>query len=876
MAEATDFSARFDVRVITGIRVAMRDGVELNVRIMRPKADGRFPAVLEYNPYRRLSVALPDYRDEFPPVVPYLAERGYVVVQYDVRGTGSSSGFSTDMYSEDERRDGHDMVEWCAAQKWCTGVVGLVGKSYGAVVQWQVAVQNPPHLKAIAVRSGGDDIYAEFSNPGGCIRPWMFENYGPMMNAFNFSPPDPLLVGERWAAIWQERLERSSPWSLSFIRNLQQGPYWRSRSVAPDYDRVQCAVLLIEGWADWYATAELRSYQRLRTPRRVIIGPWGHYYPEEREAYPGPRIDARREYLKWFDRFLKDIDNGVTEEPPVTVFVRTWRSPALVCPEDAGTWRSEAAWPPTHVRETPYFLGDRGKLAEVPEEGSETYRYRPSVGVSSGRVGIGSTTPWGTAIDQRHDDAFSVVYDTDPLTEEREILGEPQAILHVSSTAEVAYFSVRLCDVSPDGESRLVSDGGLLATHRRSHENPEPLVRNEVIELRLPLRHCAYTLAPGHRLRVTVASAAFQNAWPTGQAADNTVHRGPTRPSRVVLPIAGARHRELPAPDFVELPLPANSAHSDAAADLRHAFRPRRRHGHLRARRRGQGQPQSLALYRLEPRSGAHDDHFELLAPAVPSDARHQGRRRMPDDERRRHLHTHRAGQYPHRRKDAFPEELGGKRSAELVLRRDAGHSCPAAARQGPPRNSHGQRCGLRAGDPHRRARLAGEIGVAMREGAEFVGTFGQHAPDLLADDAGRERDIGASQTLGERDEVRLDAIGFAAEHATRPAEPCNHLVGDQQDIMAPEHRCDRSEISVRRRDDPAGAKDGFCDESGDCVRPFREDQLLEFASASVGKRLLALAGLGRSPIVGHARVPDSAHGQVEGGMIERHAGQAA
>ena len=247
MTTKTDFSPRFAVRVITGIRVAMRDGVELNVRITRPDASGRFPAVLEYNPYRRLGPALPDYRDEYPPVVPYLAERGYVVVQFDVRGTGSSGGFTTDMYSDDERRDGYEMVEWCAAQDWCTGAVGMVGKSYGAVVQWQVAVQAPPHLRAIVVRSGGDDVYTEFSNPGGCIRPWMFEQYGPGMNAMNVAPPDPAFVGLRWAAMWQERLERSAPWSLGYIRNLLAGEYWGSRSLAPGYDRVQCAVLLMDG-----------------------------------------------------------------------------------------------------------------------------------------------------------------------------------------------------------------------------------------------------------------------------------------------------------------------------------------------------------------------------------------------------------------------------------------------------------------------------------------------------------------------------------------------------------------------------------------------------------------------------------------------------
>jgi putative CocE/NonD family hydrolase len=393
MANSNENGGRYDVQVTAGIRVAMRDGVELNVRITRPDTPGKFPAVLEYNPYRRLSATLAGSRDGYPLVVRYLAERGYVVVQYDVRGTGSSAGFCTDMYSQDERLDGYEMVEWCAAQAWCTGSVGMIGKSYGAVVQWQVAAQNPPHLKAIVVRSGGVDLAPEFSNPGGCIRPWMFEYYAPMMATYNFAPPDAELVGERWEQIWQERLKHSEPWGLSFIRNRDQGAYWGSRSVAPGYDRIRCAVLLIEGWADWYASAELRAFQRLQSPRKVIIGPWGHYYPEERDAFPGPRIDARREYLRWFDHFLKDIENGVVAEPPVSIFVRGWQPPSLFSAEETGAWRSETTWPPENVRHEPVYFGNDGRLAEAPEEGKEVFAHRPSVGVTTGRLGLGSTRP---------------------------------------------------------------------------------------------------------------------------------------------------------------------------------------------------------------------------------------------------------------------------------------------------------------------------------------------------------------------------------------------------------------------------------------------------------------------------------------------------
>jgi len=173
---------------------------------------------------------------------------------------------------------------------------------------------------------------------------------------------------------------------------------------------------------------------------------------------------------------------------------------------------------------------------------------------------LGATTPWAMPVDQRYDDAFSVLYETEPLTEVMELLGEPEVALWLSSTATVAYFHVRLCDVAPDGASRLIADGGLLATHRNGHERPEPVVPGEIFELRFPLKHCAYALAPGHRLRVAVASAEFQNAWPTGQPTRNTIHRGAAHPSRVTLPVAGVAAEILAPPEFAPSPHPTPRA----------------------------------------------------------------------------------------------------------------------------------------------------------------------------------------------------------------------------------------------------------------------------------------------------------------------------
>jgi putative CocE/NonD family hydrolase len=559
MTKSYDCEARYSVRVDARVRPRMRDGVELAAKITRPDAEGKFPALVEYNPYRRLAKPLQDYRDEYPPVVPYLAARGYVIVQYEVRGTGNSGGICTDIYSEEERCDGAEMIEWAAAQPWCTGNVGMFGKSYSAVVQWHVAVQKPPHLKTIIVRSANDDVYTEWTNPGGCIRPYMFESYAPLMTAMNFAPPDIDIVGERWTDLWAERLEHNRPWGIAWMQHLLNDDYWKSRSLRPGYDRVRCPVYVIDGWADWYSTALLRAFSNLNVPKKVLIGPWGHYYAEEKLALPGPRIDTRREYLRWFDYWLKGIDTGIMDEPPVTIFVRKYKEPAPIYLEDKGFWRHENEWPPARARETALYLQAAGELGpdSPPSAAGDAFAYRPAAGITTGRHGRGNISPWAMPLDQRLDEAYALTYTTAPLEQAVEVTGNPAAILYVSSTADTAYFHVKLCDVAPDGTVKWVTDGGLNATHRDSHAEPEPLEPGRIYEIRVELKYVAYLFEAGHRIRVTVAGADFQNAWPTAKSAVHTVHRGGGQASHIVLPFVPDQNPVLPAPDFRQSPNPA-------------------------------------------------------------------------------------------------------------------------------------------------------------------------------------------------------------------------------------------------------------------------------------------------------------------------------
>jgi len=526
----------------------MRDGVKLSVHIHRPDAEGPFPAILSYTPYRKPPLGGP----------PSIVQHGYAALSFDIRGTGNSEGFNDSIYSAAERQDGYDMIEWAAAQPWCNGNVGMWGISFGAVVSLQMAMAAPPHLKAIIARSGTDDPYTEWTNPGGSPRTYMYECYSTIMTARNFAPPDPDEVGERWAEMWAERLEKNIPWGISFIQNLLDGPFWRERSLRDKYDRVKCAVFVVGGWADWYHTPLLRTFANLDVPKRALIGPWGHLFPDG--GIPDPRIDWLREALKWFDHWLKGVDTGVMNEPPVTLFVREDSQPATIILEDKGKFHCENEWPPERAQDPAMYFGADGRLLGAPggegkENEGDTLEYDARVGGCAGKHGGGpSSINWFMPLDQRPDEVQSLTYTTEPLEHDVEVIGLPRAALHFSSTGRLTLFVVKLCDVAPDGTSALVTKGYLNTSHQKSHSNPADIEPGKVYELEIELLACAYRFRTGHRIRVDIANADFLNLWPTPEPCTNTIYRNVERPSHIVLPIVPARTSETPEPDLVLLP----------------------------------------------------------------------------------------------------------------------------------------------------------------------------------------------------------------------------------------------------------------------------------------------------------------------------------
>lgn len=546
----------YPVTINHNIRIPVRDGLELSANLFLPEPQESaetFPVILEMIPYRK-----DDWRYNSDVArMSYLAQHGFAGCRLDVRGTGSSPGIALDEYTLAESQDGYDAVEWLAAQPWCNGAVGMWGISYGGFTAIQVAKMQPPHLKAIVPMYATDDRYLDDVHYiGGCKTASELAQYAVSMVGMNALPPAPDYTPENWAERWKERLEQTPPWLLNWLRQQQDGPYWRRGSLAPDYDQITCAIYHITGWMDGYTNAAFRMQEKcVNAPRKMLCGNWSHTYPDD--GYPGPNLDWLHEMLRFFAYWLKGDDNGVMEEPPVTLFRRQYTAPEPFPAAMNGEWISAPAFPVPGAREQALYLHDRALYAEpCPQAAGDEYAHIPTLGVQAGLSWGAGAAPTGLARDLRRDEALGLTYTSEPFDEPLDIVGFPRAMLHLSSSAPVAHVVVRLSDVAPDGVSSLVTTGILNLTHRDGHEHPQPLLPGEIYAVEVPLKAAGYRFLPGHRLRLSVASAYWPVIFPSPYPAANTLHRGPQRPSRLILPTLPPDAALLPPPTFKETPTP--------------------------------------------------------------------------------------------------------------------------------------------------------------------------------------------------------------------------------------------------------------------------------------------------------------------------------
>jgi len=425
--------------------VKMKDKIKIGLTLCFPKSlkYKKFPAILQASPYRKDDDVLDLKTNTF------FARHGYVSCQMDVRGTGASEGVFRDEYTKEEFRDIIEIINWLAHAPWSSGRVGIWGMSYSANNSLNIASLNPAPLKAIIAIDSSDHRYKDDVHYyGGCLQ--VFENiwsFGLDVEIFfpawpNYSLKNPYFL----------KRFNSEPLIFRWLKHQTDGPYWQRGSLAPNYAKIRAPVYLIGGWLDGYTNSLKRIFEGLKGPKKVLVGPWPHALPDK--IGPWPRIDWENESLKWWDYWLKGIDNKIMKEPEFTFYLQSYYPPSDFRLKNLkripGQWYSLKSNSFTFRKKT-YFPSQNNQLKE--EKSSKIFlnkiKYNPTLGISSKTWAPNGDGSYG--LNQAKEDRLCLSFTTPPLSKKIEILGSPKCTLWVSSPVEKMNWVVRINDVAPDG-----------------------------------------------------------------------------------------------------------------------------------------------------------------------------------------------------------------------------------------------------------------------------------------------------------------------------------------------------------------------------------------------------------------------------------------
>ncbi len=537
MQTITDMPHR--VTIIENRWIPMQDGTRLAARIFLPDSahEQPVPAILEYIPYRKR-----DYmRSRDTGIHSWFAGHGYASVRLDIRGSGESEGILTDEYLTRELEDGCEALAWIASQPWCNGTTGMIGISWGGFNGLQIAALQPPSLKAIISLCSTDDRYADDVHyMGGCL---LGDNlsWASTMFAYNSSPPDPAIVGERWRAMWLDRLHHSGLWLEQWLHHQHRDDYWKHGSVCEDFSRIRIPVLAASGWADGYSNAVFRLVEHLpHAPAHGLIGPWSHRYPHM--GIPGPAIGFLQESVRWWDHWLKGVDRGVTNDPRIRVWMLDSIEPAARYRHRPGRWIAEQNWPSSRIVDARWQLDGVWLRQEAGARDStpRTIQSPSTVGHFAGKWCSYSATP-DLPGDQRDEDGGSLVFETPSLEQALEILGAAVLNVRVASSEPAAMIAARISDVSPDGKATRSTYGILNLTHRNDHEKPRALIPGEPVDVQIRCNGIAQSFPAGHKIRLSISSSYWPLAWLPPKPAMLTVY---PECSSLHLPVRPPRHED--------------------------------------------------------------------------------------------------------------------------------------------------------------------------------------------------------------------------------------------------------------------------------------------------------------------------------------------
>lgn len=523
IAVKTDFPRK--VREIENTWIPMPDGTRLAARIWLPDdaEDDPVPAILEYLPYRKRDGTVE--RDHL--THPYFAGHGYAGVRVDMRGTGDSEGVCLGEYLRQEQDDALAVIDWLAAQPWCSGKVGMIGISWGGFNGLQVAARQPKALGAVISLCSTDDRYADDIHfMGGAM---LTDKLAWGATAFSIcnTPPDPAIVGERWRDLWLERLNNNGLWFLDWMRHQRRDALYTHGSICENYASVQVPVYAVGGYADGYTNPIFRMMQNLSCPRKALVGPWAHKYPHF--ATPGPRIGFLQECLRWWDQHLKGIETGIMDEPMIRAWMQEPVPPNPVSTERPGRWISAPGWPPPVSREHVLHVTPDG-LSDAPSDDPITIACDETAGHAAPTWCMYGVDPDGP-LDQNREAGRMVFFETEPLREDLEIFGFPMVHVRAASDVPQANLAAVLSLVAPDGPATLISFGVLNLTHRDSHADPEALPIGEPVDATVQLNVIGQRIPAGYRLQLALSQACWPMIFPSQNKARLVLTK-----ARLVLP----------------------------------------------------------------------------------------------------------------------------------------------------------------------------------------------------------------------------------------------------------------------------------------------------------------------------------------------------
>lgn len=561
----------YEVTIEHGAAVKMRDGVVLRADVYRPKADGKFPVLLQRTPYDRRGGLDFGLR---------AAARGYVVIFQDVRGRYASEG---EWYTfKHESEDGYDSVEWAAALPYSNGKVGMFGGSYVGATQMLTAIAAPPHLAGIFPVVTASNYHDGWAYQGGAFEQWFTESWttGLAQDSLTRRVSREKNPVNQW--IWKLPLtsypvlspdtEDLAPYFLNWLAHPHYDDYWKRLSIEDQHSKILVPAYHLGGWYDIFMGGTLRNYVGIkarggsdaaRRGQRLMIGPWYHgpfngktgeldFGPAAR-GVDGGSFDNDEVMLRWYDYVLKGVASGIEREKPVKIFVM-----------GENAWREEDDWPLARAKSTRYYLhssgsansllGDGTLSTESPKtEGPDHFTYNPAEPVPTRGGGLccdNDRLPSG-AFDQRPNESRGdvLVFTTPAFAQDFEVTGPVSLELYAGSSAVDTDFTGKLVDVWPNGFAQNLTDGIIRARYRNSQEKPEFMNPGEVYKFTIDLWATSNVFKAGHKLRLEVSSSNFprfdrnlNTGEPAANAtrmtrATNTVYHDGEHPSAIVLPV---------------------------------------------------------------------------------------------------------------------------------------------------------------------------------------------------------------------------------------------------------------------------------------------------------------------------------------------------